>query len=83
MAQMSMNASFNEGDMSACAANPASICASTQAVLRSHAGHLLPVDMLHTSCCPLTCACQVKILVVAGDHRIGIYANRSIDIGEE
>jgi len=27
--------------------------------------------------------CKVKILVVAGDHRIGIYANRSIDIGEE
>ena len=43
--------------MSACAANPASIFASTQAVLRSHAAHLLPVDMLHTSCCPLPCSC--------------------------
>ena len=32
---MSTNASFNDCDMSACAANPASICASTQAVLRS------------------------------------------------
>ena len=27
--------------------------------------------------------CKVKILVVAGDHRIGIYANKNIDVGEE
>ena len=27
--------------------------------------------------------CKVKILVVGGDHRIGIYANKNIDVGEE
>ena len=27
--------------------------------------------------------CKVKILLVNGDHRIGIYANRNIELGEE